>query len=47
MLQFYFSQALSLMQVKLTVALVLVVFVIYNAVSWLPSFISKLFTKAN
>lgn len=39
-LQFYFPQALWLMQVKLTVALVLVVFVIYNAVSWLPSFIS-------
>jgi hypothetical protein len=42
-LQFYFPQALWLMQVKLTVALALIVFVIYNAVSWLPSFISKLF----
>jgi hypothetical protein len=46
-LHFYFPQALWLMQVKLTVALALVVFVIYNVVSWLPSFISKLFTKAN
>jgi uncharacterized membrane protein YdbT with pleckstrin-like domain len=42
-IQFYFHQALWLMQVKLTVALVLIVFVIYNLVSWLLSFISKLF----
>jgi hypothetical protein len=44
-LQFYFPQALWLMQVKLIVALALVLFLIYNVVSWLPSFISKLFTK--
>ena len=46
-LQFYFPQALWLMQVKLSVASALVLFVIYNVVSWLPSFISKLFTKVN
>lgn len=46
-LHFYFPQNLWLMQVKLTVALMLVLFVIYNVVSWLPSFVSRLFNKAN
>jgi hypothetical protein len=45
--QFYFPEAIWLVQAKLTVACILVIFILYQVVTWLPSLTEKLFKKVN